>query len=109
MSAFLEVSTDEGAVLFEIDAAQAERTERISRREGSVVASLDERLDEVLARARPAAKAISTALSALEPDELEVEFGITVDGQVGAVIAKTGVSSHFNVKLTWKREATRSG
>ena len=36
-----------------------------------------------------------------KPDELEVEFGVRVDGEVGAVVATLGSSAHLSVKLRW--------
>lgn len=51
------------------------------------------------------------AVSALEqfremdgrPDEIEIEFGVRLNAQAGAVIAKSGVDGHLKIKLTWKR------
>jgi hypothetical protein len=31
-----------------------------------------------------------------------IKFGVKLDAEVGAVIAKTGVEGHFEVKLTWR-------
>ena len=38
----------------------------------------------------------------IKPSSVEVEFGITLKGESGALIAKTGVEAAFIVKLTWK-------
>jgi hypothetical protein len=38
-------------------------------------------------------------------DEVAVEFGIVLGAETGAVIAKGTAEVHFNVTLTWKREA----
>ncbi len=38
------------------------------------------------------------------PDELEITFGVKLDAQMGAVIARTGVEGQLEVKLTWKSE-----
>lgn len=35
------------------------------------------------------------------PDEVEVEFGVNLNAQAGAVIAKGGVESHLKVRLLW--------
>jgi len=39
---------------------------------------------------------------ARHPDEVEITFGVRLDAEVGAVIAKTGMSGNFEVKLTWR-------
>lgn len=36
------------------------------------------------------------------PDEVQLEFGVRLNAQAGAVIAKTGAEGHFKVKLTWR-------
>jgi hypothetical protein len=36
------------------------------------------------------------------PDEIQLEFGVRLNAQAGAVIAKTGVDGHLKVKLTWR-------
>ena len=36
-----------------------------------------------------------------KPTELEVEFGVKVDGEFGAMIATLGSGAHFSVKLKW--------
>lgn len=36
-----------------------------------------------------------------QPNQVEITFGVRLDAEVGAVIAKTGVAGNFEVKLTW--------
>ena len=38
------------------------------------------------------------------PDEVEVSFGLKLDAEAGAVVAKAGTEASINVKLTWERE-----
>ena len=38
------------------------------------------------------------------PDNIEVEFGIKLDAEAGAMVAKAGTEASFNVTLTWQRE-----
>ncbi|MDB1088322.1 CU044_2847 family protein [Streptomyces sp. ACA25] len=53
----------------------------------------------------------SAAASALQkmsdlpqrPDEVSIEFGIQLDAEVGAVLARTGAQGHLQVQLTWHR------
>jgi len=55
---------------------------------------------------RPAAQTIIQKLRALHdpPDEIEVEFGLKLNAQVGAFIAAAGTEANYKVTLTWKRE-----
>ena len=38
-----------------------------------------------------------------KPSEVEVEFGIKLDVESGALIAKTGAEASLTVKMVWKR------
>ncbi|MEM9271640.1 MAG: CU044_2847 family protein [Cyanobacteria bacterium P01_F01_bin.143] len=37
-----------------------------------------------------------------KPSEVEVEFGIKLDAESGALIAKTGAEASLTVKMVWK-------
>lgn len=37
------------------------------------------------------------------PDEVEVQFGVRLNAQAGAVIAKTEAEGHLQVRMAWKR------
>ncbi len=39
-----------------------------------------------------------------ELDEVQVEFGLKLDAQAGAFIAKAGIEAGIVVRMTWKRE-----
>jgi hypothetical protein len=102
VSKLVQLRSEHGPVLFDVEEISA-GPERVSRRGTNVVAELDENLETALAAARPAAEAVVVALKALSPDEVLVEFGLRMDAEAGAVIAKTGVSGHFAVSLKWSR------
>jgi hypothetical protein len=40
-----------------------------------------------------------------KPDEVEIEFGVLLNAQVGAVMVKSNLGAHLQVKLSWKRPA----
>ena len=39
-----------------------------------------------------------------KPSEVEVEFGIKLDVESGALIAKTGAEASLTVKMVWRRD-----
>jgi hypothetical protein len=46
------------------------------------------------------------SLPALErPTTLELEFGLKLDAEAGALVARAGAEAGFNVRLVWEREA----
>ncbi|MEO0889086.1 MAG: CU044_2847 family protein, partial [Pseudomonadota bacterium] len=54
---------------------------------------------------KPAANDLVEALSNLarKPDELEIEFGLKLNGEVGALIAKASTEANFTVKMKWAK------
>ncbi len=41
-----------------------------------------------------------------KPDEFQLQFAITLDTQVGAIIAKTRTEAQLQVTMTWKAKGT---
>jgi hypothetical protein len=56
---------------------------------------------------RSMAQRVNAAVGSLprRPDEVEVEFGITLDAESGAMIAKAAVGAAFTVRLTWSADS----
>jgi Trypsin-co-occurring domain 1 len=89
---------DSSSVLVEID-EDTYGVEAVARGpEGVLEAG---RLESALASVRQAARAALDALKELSPESVEVEFGIKLAGEAGALIAKTSAEGHFTVRLSW--------
>lgn len=60
-----------------------------------------------LAGLRSAAEGASAQLRAIDPppEEVEVTFGVTVDGKLGATLVSAGTNTHVNVKVVWRNAA----
>ncbi|MER5344957.1 hypothetical protein SAMN05446589_2607 [Streptomyces sp. OV198] len=60
-------------------------------------------LDHAVDRIRGVASAVMEPLTRTQPrpDEVEVEFQVTLDVEAGAVIARSGSGAHFTVRLRW--------
>lgn len=52
------------------------------------------------------AKRVNSAVDAIDkkPDGVEVEFGLKLDAETGAIIAKAGIEATLNVKLIWGKQ-----
>jgi hypothetical protein len=101
--ALAEIHTATGTVKFDIDEADISSVgpERVSRKGQTIVAELDQSLEQALASARPAAQAVLDTFRAIGPDHVSIEFGLRLDASAGAVIAKAGIEAHFTVTLNW--------
>ncbi len=104
------IKTAGGTVTFDVDEADIDSAgpERVSRKGDTIVAELDDTLEQALAAAQPAAKAILDKFGALNPETITVEFGLRLDISAGAVIAKAGAEAHFTVTLQWEPAAART-
>ncbi|MGH3913021.1 MAG: CU044_2847 family protein [Pseudonocardiaceae bacterium] len=67
--------------------------------------------ETALAEVREAATAALTQFRtmACQPEEVEIVFGVRLDAEVGAVIARTSMQGNFEVKLKWRREMLDEG
>ena len=91
---------EKAAVLVEVD-EQTFGVQRASRDSDEVIRA-SKRLEEALSVIRPTAQAVVNALGGLNAAEQQVEFGVVLSGEVGAMIARTAAAAHFAVTLTWR-------
>lgn len=68
---------------------------------GTAARSLAESFDQVRAAAAVLLERMTTMPS--PPDTVEVELGVKINAEAGAVIAKTAAEGNFTVRLTWER------
>lgn len=92
-------------VFVEIVEIEDEGRGRVSRGERIIKAkmTLEDALDDV----KSSAEAVLNKLRNLSelPDEIEVEFGIKLDTEIGAFIASAGLEAHYRVAMKWKNKS----
>ncbi|MFF5971300.1 CU044_2847 family protein [Streptomyces sp. NPDC012769] len=101
MSTLMEFGTESGAVLVEADGPQPGA--RPVARGGNSLVRAGQTLDEALSGIRTAAESALAVFrgGSLRPDGVELEFGVKLTAEAGAVIAKTAVEGHLVVRLSW--------
>lgn len=103
----MEFTTDSGAqVVVEVDRHQP-GAKLVSRGGNSLVVA-GRTFDEALQGIRSAAESALTVFrdGSLRPDGVELEFGVRLTAEAGAVIAKSALEGHLTVKLSWNPGAT---
>lgn len=98
----MEFTTESGArVMVEADGHQPGA--QLVSRGGNSLVQAGRTLDEALQGIRSAAESALTVFreGPLQPDGVELEFGVKLTAEAGAVIAKTAVEGHLTVKLSW--------
>jgi hypothetical protein len=109
MKQLIEFSLEDGGtMLVQVDEPAPEGGVVRAARPGEIVAKASQTFESALDKIKPAAGAIIAKLRGLAdpPDEIEVEFGLTLNAEAGAFVAAAGAEANYTVKLTWKREAS---
>jgi hypothetical protein len=75
-----------------------------------IVVKANESFETALDRVRWAAEGLLDRLTSLAspPDEVEVEFGVKLNAETGAVIAKAATEANFKINLKWTRAGSGS-
>jgi len=93
-----------GSVLVEVNNdSQPSGAVQASRDADSIVTKAKQSFDNALEKIKPAADVIIKKLRGLTdaPDEIEVEFGIKLGAEAGAVVATTSMEANYKVVLKW--------
>ena len=105
MTTLLDVPlTDGGSFFVEVDDTRTGAVTR-SGRQTEAVARAGQTFEQAIDRVTPAYKVLLSRLrdAADSPDEVEIEFGVKLNTEVGAIIARTGGEANFRVLVRWSR------
>jgi Trypsin-co-occurring domain 1 len=71
---------------------------------GRVVARASRSLSDMLAQVRPVAQNFVDGFHGMAdaPDEISVEFGLSLSAEADVVISRTAAQANFTVSLTWR-------
>lgn len=75
-------------------------------REYDSIATARRKLESALALIGPTARAVLESLSSLDLQERQIEFGVSLNGEAGAFIARTGAQAHFQITLISRAKPT---
>lgn len=95
-----------GTIAIEVDEAETGGTTRASRRPGEIVEEAKESFEQALSKIRPATEKVIASLQGLahKPEEIEMEFGFSLNASAGVVIASASTEANYKVTLRWKGE-----
>lgn len=106
MRRLVEFPSEDGQVIVvEVEDTVTGGTARRGLSPSAIIERAETSFDEAMDRARPIASGIISKLRSLSdpPDEVEVEFGLSLSAQAGAVLAAASTDAHYKVTLTWRR------
>lgn len=93
-----------GSIFVEVEVDETEEGGIVpAARPGEIAVKAAQSFEEALDRVRPAASAIIAKLHSLDdrPDEIEVEFGLKLSAEAGAIVAAAGVEANYTIRLKW--------
>jgi len=93
-----------GSILVEVGGEEVYGYEHCAREPGGVVKA-GRTLESAFRQIIPSARAILCSVEDLKASVVAVEFGIKLAGEAGVVVAKSSVEGHFNVRMSFNREA----
>ncbi|NGN68015.1 hypothetical protein G5C51_29460 [Streptomyces sp. A7024] len=108
MTELVRWETEDGPVVVELDAGDPGFTS-VSRRPGEAVADAAGHLEQALGVVRNTAAAALRSLrdGVFAPDTIELEMGVKLNAEAGAVIARTSAEAHLIVRLTWNGHSSQ--
>ena len=98
---------DGGSIIVEADEPETGETTRGLRRPAVIAEEAKETFEQALSKIRPATEKIISALSGLatRPQEIEMEFGFSLNAAAGVVIASASTQANYKVTLRWSQGA----
>ncbi|HEY6374628.1 MAG TPA: CU044_2847 family protein [Edaphobacter sp.] len=105
------VLSDGSSIVAEVDDDSFESPRGVMRGGGAspeFIVKANETFDTALDRVRYAAETMLDRLTSLTrpPDEVAVEFGVKLNAETGAVIAKASTEANFKINLKWTRASS---
>jgi hypothetical protein len=106
MDGLVEFETEDGALVVVEAVDERSGSRLVSRDDGTVRATrtFEGALEGVRAAAHSALRVFRDG--SLRPDSVEIEFGVRLSAEAGALITKSAVEGHLVVKLSWKPEGS---
>ncbi len=95
-----------GSILAEVDYGQptaglvdASRVLDVAKRASL---TLEDALDQIKPAVRSIAASLHSTLVELSPSEFQIEFGIKLHGEAGAIITSAGAEANYSIRMTWE-------
>ncbi|MGW0187737.1 CU044_2847 family protein [Streptomyces sp. NPDC003362] len=103
MDGLVEFKTEDGALIV-VEAVDDESGARLVSRGDGQPAQAARTFESALGGVRAAAESALRVFrdGALQPDSVELEFGVKLSAETGAVIAKGAAEGHLVVRLSWQ-------
>ncbi|MFD9482619.1 CU044_2847 family protein [Streptomyces sp. NPDC059991] len=90
-----------GSILVQADPVEASAGPVMAGRASEAIRDLPHSVQSAIGPVADMARAVLDQFRRVRPDGVEVEFGVDLAAQAGAVIAKSEAACHLKVTVTW--------
>lgn len=97
---------NENSIIVEVDEFEGEgEIEEVCRSENRTIKKSMIYFEDAIDRVKPAATIILEKIKDLDysPDQIQIEFGLKLNAEAGAVIASTGMEANYRISLVWNK------
>jgi hypothetical protein len=94
------------SIFIEVEVEDEEYGETEVSRPGELAQKSVQTFYDALDKVKPMSEAIISKFKDLSkrPQEINVEFGVKMSAEAGAIIASSGLEANFKITLKWKQE-----
>lgn len=107
MKQFVEFPLEDGSsIVVEVNEPEEWGTRRAARGTAEEPERAPQSFEQALSKIRPATEKVIATIRGLiqQPDEIEMEFGFSLNAEAGVVIASASTEANYRVTLRWQRE-----
>jgi hypothetical protein len=110
MKRLVEFPSESGVILVEVEDVGLTGETRRGLSSSAVIDRAQTTFEDALEKARPMASSLVGKLRAIgdaagdPPNEVQVEFGIVLNAEAGAILASVSAAANYRVTMTWKRQ-----
>ncbi|GEK01010.1 CU044_2847 family protein [Streptomyces sp. ATE26] len=72
---------------------------------GDAVRRMPQTLQSALDPVRQMTRTVVDQLREVGPEEVEIEFGLNLSGQVGVIVNKGEATAHLKIRMLWRKTA----
>jgi hypothetical protein len=107
MARLVRMALIDGVEVF-VEAHEMEREVQEVSARSRVENGINEALDVVEAIGKAAVKRLKGLTEAAGPDEMTIEFGVSIGAEGGFVITSGSVTGNFQASMTWKKDEKKN-
>lgn len=102
------VEGQDDSVVVEVFTVESDEGDVPAAKPGEIAYKANQSFEQALEPLKHTVNALVGKLRGLHeaPNEIEIEFGLKMSAEAGAIVAAVGVEANYKVTLKWKRDSS---